>query len=101
MTTDNDDRCYIRSPLIDDDTGEPYMVQCCCNCKHHLSVHYHCTTEPKPTGLPMRGKCVCVVQKGWACGTPSHYPIVYDRWPTHSAGCEEYERVKPHDEFNP
>lgn len=90
-------RCYIRTPLVDGETGDDVMVQCCCNCKYHLAVHYHCTTEPKLP--PSYGKCICVVQKGWACGSPSFLPVIYDNWPEHSVGCEEYEPIKPHEDL--
>lgn len=96
MTTEA--RCFIRSPLIvEEDKSDP-IVQCCCNCKYHFAVHYHCTTEPKPPANPLWGKCVCPVQKGWACGSPDHLPRIYDNWPEHSIGCETYTPVKPHEE---
>lgn len=91
-------RCYIRTPLVDGETGEDVMVQCCCNCQYHLAVHFHCTTEPKPEPRPAERTCVCPVQKGWACASPAYHPRAYDNWPEHSVGCEEYEPIKPHEE---
>jgi hypothetical protein len=66
---------------------EPFK-QCCCKCIYHLPVHHHCTTEPKPT-KKVKGRCVCGVQKGWACVAPE-FGRVYDNWPKHSVGCECY-----------
>lgn len=78
------------NPMIDLETGECQLNssirQCCCNCIHLMPVHYHCCTEPKPNTVP-ESKCVCGIQKGWACVAPES-GIVYDNWPKHSAGCE-------------
>lgn len=74
--------------------NDPELPQCCCNCVHHRPVHYHCCTYPKPTRQQKRaagieGRCVCKVQKGWACVGPETDRI-YDNWPQHSPGCECY-----------
>jgi hypothetical protein len=70
------------------------MKQCCCNCAFHLPVHFHCCTsltlsaeQKKAAGV--EGRCVCGVQKGWACVQPDG-GRVYDNWPEHSCGCELY-----------
>jgi len=80
---------------------DPKWKQCCCDCYHHVAVHYHCTTEPKPDkSLHSDSKCCCSVQKGWACilgaiyrGEEDHVRI-YDNWPEHSVGCEMYSTKK-------
>ena len=71
------------------------FYQCCCRCRHHLPVHYHCTTVQQPTEEQKKvaggdGRCVCGVQKGWACVLPEHHRV-YDNWPEHGCGCELYE----------
>jgi len=76
------------------------MQQCCCNCKHLHPVHYHCCTEPKPTdeqkkAAGIEGRCVCGVQKGWACHNPEMDGRIYDNWPQHSCGCECYDPNSP------
>ena len=64
--------------------------QCCCNCVYRRPVHYHCTTEPKPDKIPDAvNKCMCSVQKGWACVDPESIRV-YDNWREHSVGCETY-----------
>ena len=68
--------------------------QCCCNCVYLRPVHFHCCTEPKPTdeqkaAAGVKGRCVCAVQKGWACCQPE-LGRIYDNWPQHSFGCELY-----------
>lgn len=73
----------------------PDFVQCCCNCQHLHPVHYHCCTEPKPTeeqkkAAGIEGRCVCGVQKGWACFNPEMDGRIYDNWPQHCCGCECY-----------
>jgi hypothetical protein len=73
---------------------DPELMQCCCNCAYLRAVHYHCCTEPKPTdeqkkAAGIEGRCVCGVQKGWACAMPDRDRI-YDNWPQHSCGCELY-----------
>lgn len=73
------DRCFLHVEGIN---------KCCCNCKHHLPVHHHCCTLPRPAGDD--GSCVCKVQKGWACVIPE-LGRVYDNWRNHDAGCECYE----------
>ena len=70
---------------------EPFF-QCCCTCIYRMPVHYHCCTEPKPTDEQKRAagierRCVCGVQKGWAC-VAFEFERVYDNWPEHSCGCE-------------
>ena len=69
------------------------MKQCCCNCVYLRPVHYHCSTEPKPPievyDPTKSGRCVCGVQKGYACTSPET-DRVYDCWPLHSIGCELY-----------
>ena len=72
---------------------EPFK-QCCCNCQHHLPVHFHCCTEPKPDLKGSDSKCVCNVQKGWAC-VPPELDVVYDNWREHSVGCEMYDPKEP------
>lgn len=77
---------------------DPHFVQCCCNCVYHLPVHHHCHTKPKPTPQQMKlanvtGKCVCGVQKGWACVCPVDH-TVFDQWPEHSIGCEMYTPIE-------
>jgi hypothetical protein len=74
-------------------TVEP-LYQCCCNCVYLRAVHYHCTTDPKPSqpeldAAGITGRCVCRVQKGWACCAPE-FDRVYDNWQQHSCGCELY-----------
>ena len=74
---------------------DPQFVQCCCNCKNLRPVHFHCCTEPKPTdeekqAAGVTGRCVCGIQKGWACVMPESGRI-YDNWPQHSCGCECYD----------
>ena len=64
--------------------------QCCCMCKYHLPIHYHCSTLPKP--VPDPNNCVCNIPKGWAC----YYPlerVIYDNWPEHSRGCELFSFI--------
>jgi hypothetical protein len=87
---------------------DPNFVQCCCNCVYHLPVHYHCGHEPLPTeeqkkAAGIEGRCVCGVQKGWACvclamadkpGTLEGVRV-HDNWPEHSCGCECYEPKSP------
>lgn len=78
---------------------DPEWNQCCCNCVHHHAVHYNCCTRPKPSqkkreaaGVAAEGRCVCRVRKGWACMPPwGPEARIYDRWPEHSVGCEEYK----------
>lgn len=65
---------------------EPFF-QCCCTCVYRLPVHHHCCTSPKPDPKTHEGRCVCGVQKGWACVAPE-FGRVYDNWPEHSCGCE-------------
>ena len=75
---------------------EPFF-QCCCTCIHHKPVYFHCCTEPKPTdeqkaearkiGSWDGDRCVCGIQKGWACVCPMS-DAVYDNWLEHSCGCE-------------
>lgn len=82
---------------------DPTFVQCCCNCKHLHPVHYHCCTEPKPTdeqkkAAGIEGRCVCGVQKGWACHNPEMDGRIYDNWPQHSCGCECYDPKSPNAE---
>lgn len=60
------------------------FFQCCCTCRNHLPVHFHCCTEPKPE-TPNPDVCACGVQKGWACVQDER---VYDNWSEHSCGCE-------------
>lgn len=67
------------------------LRQCCCTCWHHWPVHFHCCTEPKPDLPFAESKCVCNVQKGWACVSPVA-GVVYDNWPEHSVGCEMYDK---------
>ena len=79
-------------------TAEP-SSQCCCNCIYLRPVHYHCCTEPKPAdeqkkSAGIEGRCVCGVQKGWACVGPDTDRI-YDNWPRHSCGCECYMAKTP------
>jgi len=79
---------------------DPVLVQCCCNCKHLHPVHYHCCTEPKPTdeqkkAAGIEGRCVCGVQKGWACHNPEMDGRIYDNWPQHSCGCECHDPKAP------
>lgn len=78
---------------------EPFY-QCCCNCKNLLPVHFHCCTNPKPTEEQKEaaklvgwdgGRCVCGIQKGWACVNPEMGGRVVDRHPFHSCGCECYD----------
>jgi hypothetical protein len=81
---------------------DPNFVQCCCNCKHLYPVHYHCSTEPKPTdeqkkAAGIEGHCVCGVQKGWACHNPEMDGRIYDNWPQHSCGCECYDAKSPNE----
>lgn len=70
------------------------FFQCCCKCVYLKPVFFHCCTSPKPTKeqrapFPDTEKCVCSVQKSWACtGTDS----IYDRWPKHSCGCEMFTK---------
>lgn len=70
------------------------FFQCCCNCVYLKPVHFHCCTKPTPTGKPRKsGECFCKVQKGWACVGPEGgegIGRIYDNWPKHSCGCEEY-----------
>ncbi len=71
---------------------DPEFVQCCCNCVHHIPVHFHCGIKPEPEqkkSAGVDGRCVCKVQKGWACANPEMERI-YDNWPEHSCGCECY-----------
>lgn len=81
----NDEPCQLRR--------EPFF-QCCCTCIHHRPVHFHCCTEPTPTeeqkkAAGVEGRCVCGVQKGWACVLPPNFDDrVYDNWGEHSCGCE-------------
>lgn len=80
------------------------FVQCCCNCKHLHPVHYHCGTEPKPTeeqkkAAGIEGRCVCGVQKGWACHNPEMDGRIYDNWPQHSCGCECYDPKSPNEKL--
>jgi hypothetical protein len=75
----------------------PDLHQCCCNCVHLRPVHYHCTTEPRPTKKEMAkqgvtGRCVCAVQKGWACCSPE-LEAIHDNWGQHSCGCECYTPI--------
>jgi len=77
---------------------EAPFYQCCCNCIYLKAVHYHCCTEPTPTEeqkieAGITGRCVCGVQKGWACAMPESDRI-YDNWPRHSCGCELYTPKK-------
>lgn len=65
------------------------FYQCCCKCENLYPVHYHCMTEPKPP--EPHEKCVCGVQKGWACVMKGR---VYDNWREHSCGCECYHERK-------
>lgn len=74
--------------------NDPDWRQCCCNCKFHRPVHFHCCTNPKPTeeqkkAAGIEGGCVCGVQKGWACVTPDLR--IHDNWPLHNIGCELYD----------
>lgn len=71
---------------------EPFF-QCCCKCIYLKPVYFHCCTNPKPTkeqraSFPDTEKCVCSVQKGWAC--TSDKDRIFDRWQKHSVGCELY-----------
>ncbi len=73
---------------------DPNFVQCCCNCIHHLPVHYNCCTGPEPSEKEKQKaniakSCVCSVRKGWAC-VPPGFGRIYDNWPEHSIGCELY-----------
>jgi hypothetical protein len=70
--------------------NEPPFYQCCCTCKHHRPVHYHCTTD-----WPLKeqiGGCICNIQKGWACVPPDG--LVHDQWCEHSVGCELHDGRK-------
>ena len=78
---------------------DPDFVQCCCNCIYHVPVHFNCYTKPNPTDAQKKaagvtGRCVCGVQKGWACHNPEMSPVIYDNWPEHSCGCECYTAKK-------
>lgn len=68
------------------------FFQCCCKCIYHLPVHHHCGTDPKPK-VKTYGRCVCGVQKGFACVAPE-MGRVYDNWPRHSCGCELFTTKK-------
>lgn len=77
---------------------KPPFFQCCCNCKYHVAVHYHCCTDPKPSPLPAIAEgaarpCICNIRKGWACVVRNG--VIYDNWREHSMGCEEHTEVKP------
>ena len=72
---------------------QPPFFQCCCNCIYLKPVFFHCTTEPKPTVYDIArhggSRCVCGIQKGWACCSPESDRI-HDNWGPHSCGCELY-----------
>lgn len=77
---------------------EAPFYQCCCQCTYHKPIYYHCCTEPKPSEeqkkeAGIEGRCVCGVQKGWAC-SPLGEDGVYDNWPEHSVGCEMFNQKK-------
>ena len=86
--------------IVDDDTN-----QCCCNCKHHLPVHLHCCTEPKPPKeYYPNSRCCCNVQKSWACALPEMIGedgkmVIYDNWGEHACGCECYNPTFPDSEM--
>lgn len=80
------------------------LYQCCCTCIYLKAVHFHCCTNPKPTdeqkkSAGIEGKCVCGVQKGWACVYPEDR-VVYDNWPQHSVGCECHTTIEQFNEWN-
>jgi len=89
---------------------DPKWRQCCCNCRHHIRVDYHCCSEPKPDkSLYPDTTCCCNVQKGWACiieidcyRNEREDPRIFDNWPEHSIGCEMYHAklIKPKEGFD-
>lgn len=87
------DKPYVKLPDSDPNwcglRDDPHFKQCCCNCIYRLPVFFNCSTNPKPAPETHKGKCVCNVQKGWACVHPE-MGAVYDNWPEHSVGCELY-----------
>jgi hypothetical protein len=81
----------VAKPLRKNRCADKREGQCCCKCRHHLSVNHHCTTSTRGTG------CVCSVRKGWAC-VPPGWGVAYDNWPKHSIGCEMFERMAKKEE---
>ena len=73
--------------------------QCCCICRYHTRVNYHCCTDPKPDkSLHPDSKCCCSVSKGWACivevamDTDNPNAAIHDNWLEHSCGCEMFTK---------